>query len=392
MKKIIYVCLFGFTLLIMVGCGAKKNEAYFELLETSQQMISRDYNYSGAEKVIAEAIEMEAEMPEAYIQAGYLHLIQGEYNQANDMLVKGLRYEKNFQEEESRYLAYLNMGNLKYQQKQLEVSLEYLLRALEIRQDDPALYNALGLVYVALGDLEQGIEQYNQALEVDTGYFYTYGNLAVAYQKKGEYLRALNEINTALALNDNIPYFYTIKGDIERENGNLEESIEILSEAILRWDTYGDAYFKRGEAYLQQGEYLKAIEDFAYGRDAGIDEAILGMGYAYQGLKQYEDAIDAFQFYIEKKKGIIDLRALFEIAMSYYQLEQYDKVIDVLDQLLDYEPEDVEAMLLQVYAYEKMEDYLNASQRLTEILEIDPENKAAQKELDFIEKNNFEKE
>ncbi len=77
---------------------------------------------------------------------------------------------------------------------------------------------------------------------------------------------------------------------------------------------------------MLQGKYLKAINDFAYARDSGITEAILGMGYSYQGLEQYEDAIEAFALYLESIERV-DLRAMYEIGVSYYQLEDYTQSI-----------------------------------------------------------------
>ncbi len=171
----------------------------------------------------------------------------------------------------------------------------------------------------------------------------------------------------------------------------LETSIETFSEAIMRWSSYPDAYYKRGEAYLLQSEYLKAINDFAFARDSGIKEAILGMGYSYQGLEQYSDAIDSFKLYIESI-DTIDLRAIYEMGVSYYQLEQYEQAITAFDQLLEYAPEDTEAMLIKAYAYEKNNDYETAYIILEEILALDPEHQAALEEIAFIEKNNLLKE
>lgn len=389
MKKTIV--LFGILLmssLMMNGCSQKVSKEYLDLLEKSQTLIDENSNYIEAEELIDQAIEMYPEAPEAYVQAGYIHLIRGEYNQANDMLSKSIEYEENFQDEDSKYFAYLNMGNLKYQQHQSASGLEYLLKAVEINDEDPAVHNALGLVYVDLEKWEEAIEAYDKSLEIDAGYFYTYANVASLYHKRGDYERAINEISTALALNDQIPHFFIIKGDIEMSMDQLDTSIETFSEAIMRWSSYPDAYYKRGEAYLLQGKYLKAINDFAYARDSGITEAILGMGYSYQGLEQYEDAIEAFALYLESIERV-DLRAMYEIGVSYYQLEDYTQSITAFDELLEFEPEDTEALLIKAYALEKSDDYETAYKILQEIIAINSEHQAAKEEIAFIEENNL---
>jgi len=392
MKKILsLVGILWLSSMLMIGCSQKVSKEYYAILEESQMLIDQSSNYTEAEELIDKAIQMYPEAPEAYVQAGYIHLVRREYNQANDMFDKSIKYEENFQDKESKYFAYLNIGNLKYQQHQSKRGLEYLQKALAINDDDPAVYNALGLVYVDLQEWDKAIEHYDKALEIDTGYFYTYANIASLYQKRGDYERAMNEINTAIAINDQIPHFFIIKGDIEMAMNELETSIETFSEAIMRWSSYPDAYYKRGEAYLLQSEYLKSINDFAFARDSGIKEAILGMGYSYQGLEQYSDAIDSFKLYIESI-DTIDLRAIYEMGVSYYQLEQYEQAITAFDQLLEYAPEDTEAMLIKAYAYEKNNDYETAYIILEEILALDPEHQAALEEIAFIEKNNLLKE
>jgi superkiller protein 3 len=112
------------------------------------------------------------------------------------------------------------------------------------------------------------------------------------------------------------------------------------------------------------------------------------MGYAYQGLLQYDEAITAFSEYLVQLESV-DLRAVYEIGVSYYQLENYQEAIHSMDEILKFEAKDTEAMLLKAYSLEKQENYEEAMLILEAIIEIEPNHTNALEEILFIQDNNL---
>ncbi len=126
------IVLFGILLmssLMMNGCSQKVSKEYLDLLEKSQTLIDENSNYIEAEELIDQAIEMYPEAPEAYVQAGYIHLIRGEYNQANDMLSKSIEYEENFQDEDSKYFCLFEYGQLKVSATSIRKWIRILIKS-----------------------------------------------------------------------------------------------------------------------------------------------------------------------------------------------------------------------------------------------------------------------
>jgi len=387
LKKISIMIVLLLSVYSLTGCTQKLSEEYMEHISKSQEDIDAK-DYEGAMKEIEAALRENEKAPEAYLQKGFLHLTKGELNQAKDALMYVLEHMDDFSDKDSKYTAYLNMGNLYYQFDDNSKALTYFLKAKEINDSDPELYNAIGLVYMNMEETEKAVEAYTKAIDLDPNNFYAYGNMASVFLVKAEIQKGLNEINTALGLNPYIPQFYIIKGELLEAENKPDEAISVYTSALSNWDTFGDAYYKRGELYYKTGDYLNAIFDFSMAKDAGITEGLMGMGYSYKALNQYEDALDAFQDYL-KTLGKTDLKALYEIAVINYQLERYQEAINAVDQLLTYEPSDEEAMLLKAYSLEKLETYDTAYEVLKKIIELNPEHELAKKEIQFIEENNL---
>jgi tetratricopeptide (TPR) repeat protein len=374
-------------LIISAGCSKSLPKDYVEHVNHSQQFIDEN-NLDQALIEVEEALSIDSEAPEAYVQKGFIHLAKGEINQAKEALTYVSNHLDDFLEEESLYAGLLNIGNLNYQLEDYTLALDYFLKALDINDLDPILYNAMGLCYISLGDLENAKVAYSKAIDLDNENFYAYGNLASVFLREGEIKRGLNEINTALNLNSYIPQFYLIKGELLIGDNRSGEAIMNYSNAIGIWDTFGDAYFKRGELYLDNEDYLNAINDFSYAKDYGMVEGLLGMGYSYKGLQQYDQAITAFSEYLANLESI-DLKAVYEIAIMYYQLEDYNEAINAIDELLKLEPNDTEALLIKAYSYEKLIQYEKALEVLNIILSIDPNHEKAIDEVEFMKDNNL---
>lgn len=373
------------VILASASCTKSVTKEYTGLIEESQKYIDEEHYDLALEKIDA-AIQIDKNAPEAYVQKGFIHVARREYNQAGEAFSYVREHLNDFADDESKYAALLNLGNFDYMQENNQSALDYFMEAKKIHESDTTLLNAIGLIYIGMKAYDTAIEYYNEVIDLDQKSFYAYGNLATIYYQQGDNNTALSQINTALSINPRIPQFYFIKGDIQIAQGELAQAIKTYSDAIELWSDLGDAYYKRGEVYLQQKDYLNAVSDFSFAKDANIPEAILGMGYAYNGLAQYDDAIDAFKAYENSIEGV-DLKVKYELGVAYYQKEDYISSIASIDEILALEPKDTEAMLLKAYALEQQQRYDDAYQVLESIVAIDGNHELAKKEMAFIDDN-----
>ncbi len=377
--------IFFIILIGLVGCGPKASDEYLQHMSHAKELTEAG-DYDSAKEELNEAIDHNPDLPEAYMLRGYLYMSLGENENAGADFDYVEAHIKDFSDDENKYQAYLNIGNYRYQVGEYDAAIKAFTIVEDADLGDSELYNAIGLAYLALDEFDQAKEYFTSAIDEQADNFYAYGNLARLFLELGEPEVALNEINSALNINTYVPQFYIVKGQILEALDNRWGAIEIYTSAINNWEGYGDAYYLRGDAYLMEGKYLEAIKDFSDAKDYGILEGVLGMGIAYQGLKQYEESIKAFTEYLIQLKAI-DLRALYHMAVSYYQISNYDEVVNTIDELLKYESEDTEALLLKAMALERMHDYDQSRIILENILEINPTHSEAQALLDKIENN-----
>jgi len=384
-KFVVLMILMVTAITLMTGCASAVSEKYTQLIDESQVFIDQE-QYALALEKVNEAIAIDEKQPEAYVQKGFIHVATGEYNQAGEAFSFVREHLSDFADEDSKFAALLNLGNYDYMLGDNEAALSYFMEAKKIYESDTTLLNAIGLIYISLEQYDKAKEYYIQVIDIDQKSFYAYANLATIYLREEDYDTALSQINTALSLNPLVPQFYFIKADIYVAQKDITSGIKTYSEAIQQWSDLGDAYYQRGNLYLQEKDYLNAVSDFSFSKEAGITQSNLGMGYAYSGLSQFNDAIDAFLAYKNSIDGV-DLKVLYELGVAYYQNEDYAAAITSIDELLALEPRDTEAMLLKAYCLEQQQRYDDAYQILESIVAIDENHELAKKEMAFIDDN-----
>lgn len=136
---------------------------------------------------------------------------------------------------------------------------------------------------------------------------------------------------------------------------NCEEALH----KICYWTDFAE---KQEESIVLHQEIIDA---FPYNALAWFN-----LGSAYQGLKMYEKAIDAYEFClaIDDKFEI----AYRNIAEAYIRLKWYDKAIESLEKNLELgKPEDVIFEAIG-HCFEKKNNYAKARQYYTEAVKLNP--------------------
>jgi len=97
-----------------------------------------------------------------------------------------------------------------------------------------------------------------------------------------------------------------------------------------RW--VDDALILMGKAYLEKGEYDKALRKFEeiiiyYPESPFVDEALYLTGVTYLGREDYNLAIGSFNQVIRMKKGGFEDDASFRIIEAYYKKNDLDNLL-----------------------------------------------------------------
>lgn len=152
---------------------------------------------------------------------------------------------------------------------------------------------------------------------------------------------------------------------------------------------------EKGLEYLEAGEYEQAEEEFQAAAEKGNHpgEAYRGLGIARWELKDYEGAKKAFKSALENGAQKTGTLHNF-IGCCALRLEEPSSALNYFNLGLTREGNSEELVQEMKYnviaAYEQMEDWQSAVQKLEEYLEEYPDDENARKELTFLETRELE--
>jgi len=119
------------------------------------------------------------------------------------------------------------------------------------------------------------------------------------------------------------------KGLSLKDSKKYKEAIAAFKKAATLKANYADALYQLGWGYNEEGSYNEAIDALKKEDKAGSADKARNnfeLGYAYKGLKKYEEALPYFNKAIELDADYT--LAYKERGNAYYKLKIYDKVLD----------------------------------------------------------------
>lgn len=130
-------------------------------------------------------------------------------------------------------------------------------------------------------------------------------------------------------------------------NKQYKEAVEEFTKLVSREQTYADAFFYRGCAYLQLGEYKKAINDFNLAIPSSKFStkheplAFYKRGYAYYKTNQFDSALDDYRYYLkrcenpEEQNNCFPHKGYFQMGIIYAAMNQNDEAISHFKDAID---------------------------------------------------------
>ena len=159
-----------------------------------------------------------------------------------------------------------------------------------------------------------------------------------AHFDRSEYDKAIADFDAAIRLDDNFALAYGMRGQAHYYRGEYAKAIADHNRAIelrLDYDEYEMIVHARGDSYFNVGDYVKAIEDFD--NLIELHEAV----YCFEGLTEDEVAEMGADLYFRRgeaylKNGEFDM-ALLDYRKAIRTYPVYAQFVDsaVLDALLE---------------------------------------------------------
>ncbi len=174
------------------------------------------------------------------------------------------------------------------------------------------------------------VKSYENAINYDSKNYYNYVDFAnfysdlvsINFSKEDSYQAAINLYNIASELKPNNPFIDLSKARLEFVNGNLKVSKEILISVIRLKPDYFDAYAALSQIQLESGDTTEAVKT--------INEY----------LKLFPNNLDA----------------MYQLAVIYVQVEDYDNAIAQFESIYELQPREeikkwIEDLNLKINSY-----------------------------------------
>lgn len=169
-------------------------------------------------------------------------------------------------------------GQALFDAGQMEISARTFRRAIQM--DPKSSHSYLGLARIALGrgDVQSSQRYLVQAVEINPGHGEAHGLLAGVYRR----LERPKDAERELSLAKRLPRVTPVPSPLY---------VELVAEGVSSvW------YRKRGRAYMAEGLYERAADEFKMALGASPDAQVHNnLGVALQHLKQYDGAVTHYR-------------------------------------------------------------------------------------------------
>ena len=238
---------------------------------------------------------------------------------------------------------YSNLGNPKK-------SIEYCMKALELKEEENFLHNFIADEYVNLDDPFSALKHYKEALKIDPNDDYSLENAMSCYSKLKKKKEAVEFLNSYL---DQIPY------------------------SEIAWFEYGQFFFnnKNYEEAIKGFDYLLAINSSSVG-------VYSNKAACYEAMKEFDKAIEVYEEMLELE--YTKAFTYYKIGMCYKELKQPINAINSLQKSLREDPQFYLSMMEQSYLHEEIGAMKEALHFAIEATMLNENSLDYQKRLAFL--------
>lgn len=295
-------------------------------------------------KSVTEEIEKNPEKASLYFERGVIL----DRLELDTLALKD--YKKAISLDSTKAEYYSAIGDMLFEHKDLEGSVQWLSKALEINPDDkrahlkaakmflytedynrafeeinvvlrqdvynPEGYYLKGLIYKDLEDVDRAISSFQTALQVAPDFREAMMQLGIMYGLKGDPV-ALKYYENAYKLDSTDAAPLNGKGVYYKDKGDFELAKNAFIDAIKVDRYFLSAYYNLGYVYMQQDSIQKSLRQYEIVTklDPASAEAYYSRGLCYEllgdmdnAIADYEQALKFDKDYSEPKERLAEIK------------------------------------------------------------------------------------
>ena len=271
--------------------------------------------------------------------------------------------------------AHFNLGDVLYEQDRYEEALEVTRVAVEQRPDFSGTHANLGAILNKLGHFEEAEKSLRRALELNPQAKNAHRVLGKVLYNQGRHDEALATIRIAVEQDPDFAEAHANLGTILNALGRFEEAETHLRRALELNPQEVDLFSRLAEALMPQGRYDEAMDALA--QSAGLDPASPAAAALHVGMAQIAEENGQLEAAAQYYMHALDINprhaeALYFLATLRFEQQRYDEMLQLLQRLIAFKPNDAEAHVSIGVALYYLGRSDEALQRFDHALSLDP--------------------
>jgi arylsulfatase A-like enzyme/Tfp pilus assembly protein PilF len=213
-----------------------------------------------AKEVITERKDVDI----AYTHLAKMYKEQEKLNEALEVLEMALEHLPSNYGVIITYVSYLNLAG---RNDDIINMVEHL--QLPQMENDPEIWNYLGLAYTNKGEFAKAIESLEFSLSVDDEFAFAYRSLATVYlsrflkeKDKEDLMQSIRNFEKAINFEPEFAAAYNSLGVAYKENSQTDKAIRCWERAYELRPDVGYPLLNLGLVYLERGDKIKALNFF----------------------------------------------------------------------------------------------------------------------------------
>ena len=261
------------------------------------------------------------------------HHAVGELSEA-----KGI-YQKILRDTPNHPIALHLMGVIAYQNRENDVALDFIKKALIIKPDYAEAHNNLGVIFKELKEIDEAITCYKRALTINNDYAEAHYNLGVVLKEIGKLDEAITSYKRALEHKPDYAEALYNLGNSLNECGELEEAIASYRETITIKPDYAEAHSNLGNVLKIIGKPNEA--EFSYRKALAIRpdyaEAHSNLGAVLRELGRLNDAEESYKKALSIKPDFAETHS--NLGHVLHALGKFNEAAESLRKAVGIEPD-----------------------------------------------------
>jgi tetratricopeptide (TPR) repeat protein len=268
-------------------------------------------------------------------------------------------FQKALEKNKKNSYAYLNLGNVYKEDKDLLEAEKNYKTAIKI-DGNPEAHHNLGMLYEDAGNILGAIDEYKICINKIPNYLDSILNLSAIYINQGSYDEAGSLLEKALRAGVNHSNVYINYGFVLNEKKNYVVAEELLKNRLNMDPLNPKILLNLGNSLMGQNKYNEALESYAESLkyEPQNPNAYSNIGHVYAKLKKYDESEEFLKKSIQIEPNLES--AWTNLGVTYFEQGRLEEAFETLNKAISINADYADAHLNLAHVNFQQFDFLNA--------------------------------